>query len=281
MTRLTSDDIIHIPETIDNYSYELQSKIGIDLLGLAKFAVKYSKPDEEIYHATIGIVPCTAGLGQIEGFSDAVEAILACLGFKTLITSRTDVSGFVEAINNNADILFSADDKTFAAIIPVARKTVDNSEATGLGYAAALELAAKKLNGKSVGVIGVGAVGRSAINYLIRKAAKVYAHDSDEAKIKQLTELHNTNLINCSSLEEVLAYAKLIVLAAPGRGIITQDKVSQDMIISAPGMPLGVDEKALDKLDERNLIHDTLEIGVATMAIQALNYFIKYKPIRE
>lgn len=275
MTRLTSDDVRHIPETINSYNCKLRSKIGRDLLGLAKHAVKYSPSNKEISKTLIAVVPCTAGLGLIEGFSEAVAAILTHLGFKAFITEKTDISGFVEALDRDAHIIFSADDNTFAAIIPGARRAVDNSEATGLGYAAALELAAEKLNGMNVGVIGVGSVGISAVCYLVRKVSKIYIFDVDQTKIERVVKFHN-RLVGCNSLEEVLANTKFILLAAPAEEIITEDKVCKGMIISAPGVPLGVDERALVKITEKNLIHDRLEIGVATMAIQALKISVKF-----
>jgi hypothetical protein len=68
-----------------------------------------------------------------------------------------------------------------------------------------------------------------------------------------------------------LYQTKLVILAANFRkAIISEDMVRKGMIISAPSIPLGLTQKALKKLPQRALIHDPLQLGVATMALAVL-----------
>jgi len=46
--------------------------------------------------------------------------------------------------------------------------------------------------------------------------------------------------------------------------------ITNNIIISAPAIPLGLTENALKKLPSRNLIHDPLQLGVATMALESI-----------
>jgi pyrrolysine biosynthesis protein PylD len=48
-------------------------------------------------------------------------------------------------------------------------------------------------------------------------------------------------------------------------GLIDAEHVRSDTFVSAPGIPLGLTAAAAEKLSNR-LLHDLLEIGVATMA---------------
>jgi len=62
----------------------------------------------------------------------------------------------------------------------------------------------------------------------------------------------------------------LIVDATPMPDIISEDMIKEDTFVVAPGIPLGLTSKALKKLTSKNLIHDSLELGVVTMALDVL-----------
>jgi pyrrolysine biosynthesis protein PylD len=57
--------------------------------------------------------------------------------------------------------------------------------------------------------------------------------------------------------------------ATPSAGIIGADAIGPESFISAPGVPIGLTSGALKKASGR-VVHDFLEIGVATMAVMAL-----------
>lgn len=272
MVRLTPELVKLIPETLNKYDDELEIKTGAKMIDIAKHATAAGPEiEKKLMRAKAAVVPITAGLGIIKGFSRAVAAISNHVGLRTFVTDGTDVAGFAEAITNGANIVFAADDNMFAAFNLNTKRVVENSKATGRAYAAALELAAGGVGGKPVSVIGVGRVGSAAVDHLIKKDATVYVVDINEAKVARVMRVYRERVWLCQLVEEALEQANLVLLAAPARDIITEEMVNENMIISAPSIPLGLTEKALLKLPETKLIHDPLQLGVATMAIKALN----------
>ncbi len=67
-----------------------------------------------------------------------------------------------------------------------------------------------------------------------------------------------------------MRYANLIVDATPVPNIISEDMITKDTFIAAPGIPLGLTKNARKKISPNQLIHDSLELGVATMALDAI-----------
>jgi pyrrolysine biosynthesis protein PylD len=61
----------------------------------------------------------------------------------------------------------------------------------------------------------------------------------------------------------------MIVDATPAAEIIDAEFISPQTFLTAPGMPLGLDRDALKKISDR-LLHDPLQIGVATMGMAAV-----------
>ena len=270
MDRLTNDDIRLIPDSIKEYDIDFKAKIGKSLIELAKYLVDNQEIDQEIIRSKVAVIPVTAGLGVIEGFADAVVAILKYIGMDAFITQNADVAGFAEAFSNNVDLVFMGDDLVFSAFNINRKKVIDNSFATGRVYAAALELAAEGVKGKTVVVVGAGRVGLSAIDYFIQKEAKVIVIEIDKDKVKELKKRYKRNLTFMDSLDEAVKYTRLILVAAPVQGLMTEKIVNSETIVSAPAIPLGLTESALQKLPTNNLIHDPLQLGLVAMVALAL-----------
>jgi pyrrolysine biosynthesis protein PylD len=62
---------------------------------------------------------------------------------------------------------------------------------------------------------------------------------------------------------------RLVVDATNAAEIIQAQDISPETYVAAPGMPLGLSRDALRKVSSR-LLHDSLQIGVATMAFEVL-----------
>ncbi|MGD8443243.1 MAG: hypothetical protein PVI94_07080, partial [Desulfobacterales bacterium] len=87
------------------------------------------------------------------------------------------------------------------------------------------------------------------------------------AKIKSACD---SDIIIENDLETALAEYRLIIDASPAADIIQAHHITPDTYISAPGVPLGLSDKARLKISNR-LLHDPLQIGVATMVACACN----------
>jgi pyrrolysine biosynthesis protein PylD len=70
-------------------------------------------------------------------------------------------------------------------------------------------------------------------------------------------------------LEAALDKYTILVDASPASGIIEARHVKPATIVAAPGIPLGLTSEAQSRIAGR-LIHDPLQIGVATMMISAV-----------
>jgi pyrrolysine biosynthesis protein PylD len=218
------------------------------------------------------VVPITAGAGIIQGFSEAVGRTLAHVGLTAFVTAQTDVAGLAEAYQGACELIFAADDHSFVAIHARRRRVVSNAEATGAGFARGLELMAGGVGGKPVLVVGCGPVGRSAAENLLGAGARLHVYDTDGAKARRLAaEVGGRPRAVAveATFAAALARHRLILDATPAAGIIDEDAVGPETWISAPGVPIGMTAAALAKLSGR-VLHDFLEIGVATMAALCL-----------
>ena len=270
MDRLNSDDIRSIPYTIKGYDLNIKAKIGKSLIELAEYLADDKEIKKRIFNSKVAVVPITAGLGIIEGFSEAIVAILEYLGMDAFITQDTDIAGFSEAFSKNVDLILSGDDLVFSAFNVNKKKVVDNSFATGRAYAASLELASKDVKGKTVVVVGAGRVGLSAIDYLIKKGANIIVIEIDKDKVVELKKRYKKKLILMNTIDEAIKYSRLILIAAPIAGLLKEHNVNSEMIVSSPAIPLGLTESALKKLPSNHLIHDPLQLGVVAMVALAL-----------
>jgi len=269
LTRLKTTDILHIPRTLEKYDEELRKKTGSTLLEIAEDAAGTGAAIRGIMKKSeAAVVPVTSGRGVIEGFSEAVAAILNHIGIKAILTQGVDVVGIAEAYEQNADLVFSADDRKFVAINVRTKHVVDNAASTAKAYVAALDRMAKGLYGRHVLVIGVGEVGSAAISNLILRRAKPMAVDVDKHKIKALSRGFGRKVLIFDKLSEAIRQTNLIINTAPARNIIKADMIKENTLISAPAIPLGLTQAALRKVG-KNLVHDPLQLGVAAMGVEA------------
>ena len=274
MTRLCADDIHEIAATMPAYERRLRKVTGHSLRELALRACGYHDATSRLGFdddPTV-VVPVTSGKGIIDGFSDAVAAILNHIGFKAHVASRLDVAGLAEACESGARMVLMADDHSFNALNLFTRRVADNSTATGRGFATALELLAGPLQGRPVLVLGCGAVGRGAAILLADLGASVGLLDREVEKARALaasiTSYLELPVVIEDQLERVVSRYDLILDATPAANIIAPSFVTPRTVISAPGVPCGLHPLKMADMASR-LIHDRLQIGVATMAVEA------------
>jgi len=281
MTRLRSTDIAGISARLSEYDEELLAKTGRTLTGLACYAVGLG--EEEIAavmaNVRIGVVPIGWGLGLIGGFSETTRDILKHIGFQAFITDGSNVSGLAEALEKRADIIFLSDDDHFVALNVECRRVVDNAEATGKGFAAGLNLMSGGLQGQETLVIGCGPVGTSAAMTLADYGALISVYDIEPSRSRQLARAldrkQNIKIRIESDLCRALSKHRFWVEATNSADIIRAKDLSPTTYIAAPGMPLGLNPAARKKVSQR-LLHDPLQIGVATMGMAALKQILNF-----
>lgn len=269
MTRLTTGDVGAIPSKLAAYDRELKSKTGFTLAGIAACAAEYDSSRGLPEGFSVAVIPVSTGEGKIEGFVEAVRAVIAHLGGKAFITATSDVEGLVEACRSGAKAVMLADDNIFAAINLHSRRVVDNDQATAAGYAAALDLMAGGLKNRKVLLIGAGRLGSAAAGYLLGRGALLTVLDKNrEAEAALVNRLKHDSIsveaAGGSPPEEVIKKHSLIFEATPAENYIGPDLIDDYKIIAAPGIPLALNEKAAGLMKER-LVHDPLQIGTAVM----------------
>lgn len=284
MTRLTRSDIEAIPLGLVDYDSHLRSITGQSLLGLGAVAARVD--DASVLRraapgVNMAVVPIRSGLGIISGFAETVCDILVYLGFDAWVTGHTDVSGFAEAVDRGARVIMAADDDRFVAFCTQQAKTVDNSRATAYGFTAGLDLMAHGLAGKDVLVLGCGPVGRWAAQALLKRQARVCVIDPKVDNAEEVARWVKTELGGAiqmtADLEAALSNHDLIVDATNAADVIHARHVGAGTRVSAPGMPCGITYRAREKLEGR-LLHDPLQIGVATMACDAARIVLNALP---
>ncbi|MEN6414152.1 MAG: 3-methylornithyl-N6-L-lysine dehydrogenase PylD [Veillonellales bacterium] len=271
MTRLLEEDMHGVGEKLARYDQQLQRMTGSGLAGIAAYSVD-RQPEDFLPlrdKLTIGVVPVSSGQGIITGFSQTVQQIIGFLGFSAFVTKQKDVGGLAEAVSNGAQVIFLADDDCFAAFHLAGGKVVDNGEATGRGYAAALALMAGGLEGKRTLVLGAGPVGAGAASFLLQQGANVSVYDIDSIKTERLRQLMPA-VKAVNELDRALAACRLVIEATPAADTIKKKYLVPDMRIAAPGIPVGINEQCQQLISGR-FIHDVLEIGVASMLYAVLS----------
>lgn len=277
MTRLQSSDIADIPLNIKAFDDELKSKTGHSLRQLACKAVGIGATAAVtvISDCSVSVIPTTCGQGVIGGFSATISKIADHLGFFSEVTLSTDVAGLAEAMEKESDIVLMADDQRFLAIHLPTGRLADNSVATGKGFASGLELMAGSLKGRRVLVLGAGPVGRSAVQTLLLRGAEVSIYDIDRQLCLDLAcnmqNMHHLDIHIEKNLKQALSAHYYLIDATPTPDFISADFISQDTIVTAPGVPVGLTAEALKKIDHR-LLHDCLQIGVATMLMELVQH---------
>ncbi len=267
--RLSSELLVDIDKGLDNYNTELLHKTGCSLREIASRAAGVA--EAEVCNASsstpVAVIPITTGEGIIEHFAPAVQSIVSYIGFTSFVTQGCDVAGLAEGIKRGAKIIFLADDNCFVAINLPHRLVVDNAEATGRGYVAALECLAGGLYNRSVLVIGAGRVGRSAVCALKRLGAKVAVFDINQTKAENLVREYEA--VREENLAEALQRYTILFDASPAAEIIQAEHIKPNTVIAACGIPLGLSAQAYSLVKE-HLVHDPLQIGVATMLAMAV-----------
>jgi len=280
VTRLKSSDIADIPFNFNAYDDELKSKTGHALRQLAGKAVGIDETaaDTIITDCRVCVIPTTCGQGIIGGFSETVSKIAIHLGFRSKITLATDVAGLAEAMEKQTDIVLMADDHRFIAIHLPTGFLADNSAATGKGFATGLDLMAGNLKGEKVLVLGAGPVGRSAAQTLLLRGAQVSIYDINRQKCLDLAcdmqNVHHKDIHIEKNLKQALSAHLYLIDATPMPDFIDADLISQDTIVTAPGVPVGLTAEAMKKIDNR-LLHDCLPIGVATMLLELVKHVVR------
>lgn len=275
MTRLITDDIAHVTAALADFERDLTAKTGQTLRGLACNAagVEESVAIAALSRCRAHIVPVSWGAGLIEGFCETIAAILNRIGLTANVTRRPNVSGFLEVFYSHGDLVFISDDDDFAVFNLNQKKCIHNAAATGRGFAAGLDLMAGGIRGCGVLVIGCGPVGAAAAFELMRRGAQVAAYDSDpirrRALVDDLSAAVTGVVFEARNIEDALGLHDYIIDATPASDIVAAEVVGPRTFVAAPGMPLGLTAAAVEKVGKR-LLHDPLQIGVATMAIEAL-----------
>jgi pyrrolysine biosynthesis protein PylD len=269
MTRLSSDLISGMAETIDAYDIELVQKTGLTLRQIAARTAGIS--EEALCKAfrseCVAVIPVTAGKGVIRGFTQAVESIIEHLGCSCFITENSDAAGLAEGIEQGASILFLADDTRFIAINLSHKRVVDNDLATGWSYAYALDACVSGLQGKNILLIGAGRVGKHALCALDRLGAKVGVFDIDSSKAQSLAE--EFKMKREENISDALDRHTLLFDASPTPDLIHPEHIKPETTIAACGIPLGLSDEARLLVEER-LIHDPLQLGTAAMLAMAV-----------
>jgi len=274
MTRLKESDISPIIRNLGAYDTRLKQLTGASLRQIACGAAGI---DETLILDALGrmrmaAVPVRSGLGVIDGFSDTVAAIVSHLGFETFVTDCSDVAGIAEGIERGADILMLADEERFVAFTPGRRGLVDNSRATAQGFVSALALMKGGLAGESVLVLGCGPVGVAAAKALLDRGANVALCDIERDRaFSALREVGGATAARVRIEDTPRAALKryeLIFDATDSGPFIEASHLTPHTIVAAPGMPCALTTEAMGKHRDR-ILHDALEIGTATMAIQA------------
>lgn len=259
MSRLTTEDIRHITENLEKTDQLLKDATGCSMAEIAAMAAKLDFDRSAWKSLSMSVVPITAGLGIIEGFSRCVCAVVRYLGAECRITGKTDVCGLYEAYRTGGCQIY-ADDELYIAVNTKNGKIAENGLATGYGFAQALILAAGGVEGKKVLVMGAGPVGRAAAGYLTDAGADVVLCDHDGDKLARAD----------GPYEKISGLGKrkfsLILEATDSGNTLGLEHVTENAIVSAPGMPLGVTDELRAFLQAKNhLIHNPLELGTAVM----------------
>ncbi len=270
MTRLTRNDVEGIERELCGYDAGLARKTGLNLRQIAAAAAGITEQEliAAVQPCLAAVVPITAGDGVIDYFAQSVLSILLRLGCRAFITGQTDVAGIAGGVAAGAGLLFMADDRCFVAIKLRSGVVIDNGEATGRGYVAALDGMAGGLTGETVLVLGAGPVGCGAITMLQKIGSRPVVYDIDAGKARQVGE--RTGALVAGDLREALARYRFLVEATPQPSFIDLDDLHPDALVAAPGVPLGLTPDTRAFMEDR-VVWDPIQIGVAAMLAMAVS----------
>ena len=274
MTRLRTEDIKHIPKELKAYDQQLLNKTGNTLKGIAFHAVELLDYEfEEIVKSfKVCVIPLTCGQGVINRFSATVSGIISHLGFHSFVAQNSDVAGIAEAFEKKSDIILLADDNRFVAINVHINYVSDNNEMTAKGFVAGLDLMASGLKGKNVLVIGCGSVGSYTAKILVTMGVLVTVCDINPQLTstlqKEIADVLKTTIQIDNSWHSAPGKYQYIIDATFSANFIDASVITSNTYVAVPGVPCGLSSEARKKLSNRYL-HDPLQLGVATMVIDA------------
>jgi pyrrolysine biosynthesis protein PylD len=274
MTRLRTDDIDHILQDFNAYDQQLLNQTGHTLAGIACHA--HGLPEEALAAMArsfkVCVIPLTCGQGVIHGFSATVSGIISHLGFDSWVTQASDAAGMAEAFERKADIILCADDDRFVAINVRTQQVSDNSEMTARGFVAGLDLMANGLRGKDVLVVGCGAVGCHTARTLAPMGVPVSVCDINPQLAstlqQEISDERDTAIEIDNDWCSTPGKYAMIIDATPAEDVIHPSVITPNTCVAVPGVPCGLSLEARAKLSKKYL-HDPLQIGVATMVIDA------------
>lgn len=275
MTRLRSADIAAIVPELAVYDERLRTSTGCSLLEIACLSAGTDPAGVAplVSQTRVSCVTMTCGMGRIQGFAECLAGIARHLGFSAGVTLATDAAGWAEAYEKEQDVVLAADDGRFVAVNTKTRQVADNSEATGKGFAVALHRLAGGVENQSVLILGCGPVGQSACRTLLGLKAVVSLFDIDKRRCLRFFQAMATEdksrIRIETDLDRALRNHRFLLDATPASDIIDENVITNKTRVSAPGVPCGVTHRGRQILSGR-LISDPLEIGVATMLIEAL-----------
>jgi len=254
MALLTPNDLININKQLQEADSTVQIVTGLDIKGICK-ALYGTSPSSE----KVGIVPVTSGNGIIGNFSASLNAITQYFGFESFVTDMPDVSGYYEAVRDGAEIILMADDYTFLAHNLKNGKMANNQPCTGIIYA---EIASRylKADSKNVFVVGLGKVGFPGAAHFVQKGFRVYGYDPDETILQRAVSSLGVIPFNPENPKKF----SIIFEATPCANTIPESVLSENCVLSTPGIPCAISEELRTKYDVQ-LVAEPLGIGTVSM----------------
>ena len=259
MALLTPEDLENINKQLQEADSAVRRVTGLDIKGVCK----------DFYGTTpccekVGIVPVTSGNGIIGNFSASLHVITEYFGFDSFVTDMSDVSGYYEAVRNGAQIILMADDNTFLAHNLKNGKIANNQPCTGIIYA---EIASRylKTNSKEVLTVGLGKVGFPGVAHFVHKGFRVYGYDAD----RDLLEKTAASLGIIPFDPENPRKFSIIFEATPCANTIPESVISENCVISTPGIPCAISKELQEKY-RVELVMEPLGIGTASMLYSVL-----------
>ena len=268
MTRLKTEWIDYMLDGMNDYNSSLKAKTGFDLAGLTMdtFGISKEKYDRLTGSLLVAAVPVTQGEGIISSFSESVAAIVRSMGFRTYVSEDTDVEGIYGSILMDADVVYMADDTRYLAFSRDNGSFGENNYATALGFIMVMRAMMKKagldISKEKILVIGNGLVGEEAVQILLNHGINFDMYDKDPKAVEAFRDL-DTGKYVLSSPEEIKDYRFILDFTNEG-GWLKDEMLGADVIYASPGVPLSLDEKAAERL-QNTAVYDNLEIGTAMM----------------
>ena len=287
MTRLTGADLAGLG-SLAACDRLIRAALGVDLLTLGARAADLPPllAAEGLRGLRLAALSVSSGQGVLPGFAETLAAIGRSLGLDAAAMPGQDEEGLRQAEAWGAEWVIRADDDCFEVRTLAGRALADNNPATSRAFVAALELlAGSSLSGREVLVMGLGVIGRGAVERLLELGAWPLMFDIDTAKGPALeAEVGGEAAAEPRSL--VLSGRTTLILEAVPWGKLWDTPLPGEarLRVAAPGVPLSWPRAWLRPGGPARLWHDVLPSGVAAMlamALKASNDFrAGFKPAR-